>query len=83
MKLVYFAWVRERIGRPEEELDVPATVTTTSALIEWLKGRGPEYAYALAEPAAVRVAVDRVHAARDAPIAGAREVAIFPPMTGG
>ena len=83
MKLVYFAWVRERIGRPEEELDVPATVTTTSALIEWLKGRGPEYAYALAEPAAVRFAVDRVHAARDAPIAGAREVAIFPPMTGG
>ena len=83
MKLLYFAWVRERIGRPEEELDVPATVTTTTALVEWLKGRGPEYAYALAEPAAVRVAVDRVHAGRDAPLAGAREVAIFPPMTGG
>jgi molybdopterin synthase sulfur carrier subunit len=83
MKLLYFAWVRERIGRPEEELDVPATVTTTAALVEWLKGRGPEYAYALAEPAAVRVAVDRVHSGRDAPLAGAREVAIFPPMTGG
>ena len=83
MKFVYFAWVRERIGRPEEELEVPATVTTTVALLDWLKGRGPEYAYALAEPAAVRVAVDRVHAPRDAPIVGAREVAIFPPMTGG
>ena len=83
MKLVYFAWVRERIGRPEEELEVPAGVTTTSALISWLKGRGPEYEHALAEPMAVRVAVDRVHAGRDASIAGAREIAIFPPMTGG
>jgi sulfur-carrier protein len=83
MKLVYFAWVRERIGRPEEELEVPVGVTTTSALIAWLKGRGPEYEHALAEPTAVRVAVDRVQAGRDASIAGAREIAIFPPMTGG
>ena len=83
MKLVYFAWVRERIGRGEEELDVPPGVATTTALVEWLKQRGPEYAYALSEPTAVRIAVDRVHAPRDASIAGAREVAIFPPMTGG
>jgi len=83
MKLLYFAWLRERIGRTEEQLDVPPGVTTTSALVEWLKARGPEYAYALAEPAAVRVAVDRVHASGDASIAGAREIAIFPPMTGG
>jgi molybdopterin synthase sulfur carrier subunit len=83
VKLLYFAWVRERIGRSEEELDVPPGIATTTALVEWLKARGPEYAYALAEPAAVRVAVDRVHAGRDAPIAGAREIAIFPPMTGG
>ncbi len=83
MRLVYFAWVRERIGRGEEELDLPTSVTTAGGLIDWLKERGPEYAHALAEPAAVRLAVDRVHAGRDAPIAGAREVAIFPPMTGG
>jgi molybdopterin synthase sulfur carrier subunit len=83
VKLLYFAWVRELIGRAEEELDVPIEVATTSALIDWLKGRGPEYVEALAEPAAIRVAVDKVHAARDAPLAGAREVAIFPPMTGG
>ena len=83
MKIRYFAWVRERIGRGEEDVDLPAGITTTSALVEWLKGRGPEYAHALAEPAAVRVAVDRVHAGRDQPIAGAAEVAIFPPMTGG
>jgi molybdopterin synthase sulfur carrier subunit len=81
--MLYFAWIRERIGRGEEDLDVPAGITTTAALIEWLKARGPEYVEALAEPAAVRVAVDRVHAQRDASIAGAGEVAIFPPMTGG
>jgi molybdopterin synthase sulfur carrier subunit len=81
--MLYFAWVRERIGRTEEEVAVPETVTTTAALVEWLKGRGPEYAYALAEPAAVHVAVDRVHAVRDTSIIGAREIAIFPPMTGG
>ena len=83
MKILYFAWVRERIGRGEEDLDAPAEIATTAALVEWLKARGPEHAAALAEPAAVRVAVDRVHARRDASIAGAREVAIFPPMTGG
>jgi molybdopterin synthase sulfur carrier subunit len=83
MKMLYFAWVRERIGREQEEIALPSNVTTTTALIDWLKTRGPEYAYALAEPAAVRIAVDRVHAPRDASIAGAHEVAIFPPMTGG
>jgi sulfur-carrier protein len=81
--MLYFAWVRERIGRGEEEIDLPQGIATTTDLVEWLKARGPEYAHALAEPAAVRVAVDRVHAPRDASIAGAREIAIFPPMTGG
>ncbi len=83
MKLVYFAWVRERIGLREEDVELPATVRTTGELVEWLKSRGPEYAYALAEPKAVRIAVDQVHAGADAPLAGVREVAIFPPMTGG
>lgn len=83
MKLVYFAWVRERIGRAEEEIDPPDEVRTTGDLLGWLKARGPEYEYALAEPRAIRVAVDRVHAIGDAPIRGASEVAIFPPMTGG
>ena len=83
MRMLYFAWVRERIGLSEEDVDPPATVKTTAELIAWLKDRGPEYAHALAEPTAVRVAIDRVHAAGDRPLAGAREVAIFPPMTGG
>lgn len=83
MKLVYFAWVRERIGRPDEEIVLPPQVATAGELIDWLKGRGPEYEHALAEPAAIRIAVDRTHARRETPLAGAAEVALFPPMTGG
>lgn len=83
MKLLYFAWVRERIGLTEEEVALPAEVATVGDLVDWLKGRGPEYEHALAEPSVIRVAVDQVHAERSAPVAGAREVALFPPMTGG
>lgn len=83
MKLRYFAWVRERIGLTEEEVEVPRDVATVADLIAWLKLRGPEYEHALAEPSIIRIALDRVHAQRDARIAGATEVALFPPMTGG
>ena len=83
MKLVYFAWIRERIGQTEEEIAIPDSVATAGELVDWLKGRGPEYEFALAEPTVIRIAIDRIHAGRDAPIAGAREVALFPPMTGG
>lgn len=83
MKVRYFAWVRERIGRPEEVVEPPQGVTTVGDLVEWLKGRGPEYEHALAEPRAIRVALDQVHAQRETPIAGVSEVALFPPMTGG
>ncbi|WP_298956628.1 molybdopterin converting factor subunit 1 [uncultured Methylobacterium sp.] len=83
MKLVYFAWVRERIGRPEEVLDPPPEVTTVAELVGWLRGRGEEYAYAFENEGVVRAAVDRVHAKPDTALAGAAEVAFFPPMTGG
>ena len=83
MKLVYFAWVRERVGLPEEEIELPAGVATVADLVRWLKGRGEEYAYAFENEGVVRAALDRVHAKPDAPLAGAREVAFFPPMTGG
>lgn len=83
MKLVYFAWVRERIGRAEEEIDLPADVATVGDLLGWLKARGPEYEHALAEPRAIRVALDHVHAPGNAALVGVREVALFPPMTGG
>jgi molybdopterin synthase sulfur carrier subunit len=83
VKLVYFAWVRERIGMKDEEVTLPPDVATAGDLLQWLKQRGPEYEHALAEPRAIRVAIDRVHSGPDTPLAGAREVALFPPMTGG
>jgi len=83
MKALYFAWVRERVGKAEEEFDPPAGVTTVGDLIAWLSERGENYAHAFDQPLAVRAALDRVHARGDAPIAGVKEVAFFPPMTGG
>jgi sulfur-carrier protein len=83
LKLVYFAWVRERVGRPEEIADVPADIATIGDLVGWLKGRGEEYAYAFENEGVVRAAVDHVHVKPDAALAGAREVAFFPPMMGG
>lgn len=83
LKLLYFAWVRERIGTGEEQLDLPNEVVTVGDLIDWLAGRSDAHAAALAEPARLRAAVDQEFAGFDAPIAGAREVALFPPVTGG
>lgn len=83
MKLVYFAWVRERIGRTDEEVTPPASVVTVADLAAWLASRGEEYAHAFENPSVVRAAIDRRHVKPDAPIAGAGEIAFFPPMTGG
>jgi molybdopterin synthase sulfur carrier subunit len=83
MKLVYFAWVRERVGKAEEEIQPPASVRTVAELIHWLCGRGDEYAHAFEQAKSIRAAIDRSHVKPDAAIAGAREIAFFPPMTGG
>lgn len=83
MKAVYFAWVRERIGTPEEEIAPPANVRTAAELVRWLAGQGEGYAHAFEKPDVIRVALDKKHVAPETPIAGAREVAFFPPMTGG
>ncbi len=83
MKAVYFAWVRERIGKTEEVLSPPAEVVTVGDLIAWLKGRDAGYEAAFANAGTIRAALDRTHAKHDAAIAGAREIAFFPPMTGG
>jgi sulfur-carrier protein len=83
MKAIYFAWVRERIGKSDEEISVPSDVVTASDLIAWLSQRGEEYAYAFENPKLIRVALDRAHVSHDAAIAGSREIAFFPPMTGG
>ena len=75
--------MRERVGKTEEEVDAPAGVATVADLVRWLKTRGEEYAYAFENESVVRAAIDHAHVKPDAPIAGAREIAFFPPMTGG
>ncbi len=81
--LVYFAWVRERIGKPEEDLDLPDTVVTVRDLLAHLKTLGEEYGNALQYPDVIRVAINQEHVEHSETIAGAREIGIFPPMTGG
>ena len=81
--LRYFAWLRERVGRSEETLDVPPGIRTVAELIHWLRNRGPEYESAFERADVIRAAVDHTHVRQEAPIAGAREIGFFPPVTGG
>ncbi|MGL4975210.1 MAG: MoaD/ThiS family protein [Bosea sp. (in: a-proteobacteria)] len=83
MKLVYFAWVRERIGRNDELRELPANVVTVADLVAWLVTLDEGYALAFANPAIIRCAIDKLHATPETRLAGAREIAFFPPMTGG
>ncbi|MBV2358932.1 molybdopterin converting factor subunit 1 [Thalassococcus sp. CAU 1522] len=81
MDVLYFAWVRERIGLPKERIETRAA--TVAELVDELRAREERYAAAFADLSALRVAVDQELTDFDAPLAGAREVAFFPPMTGG
>ena len=83
MKLLYFAWVRELVGKPQEDVELPAGIATVGDLMAWLAKRGDEYAHAFENPKAIRAAIDRSHVRADTAIGGAREIAFFPPMTGG
>ena len=83
MKVLYFAWVRERIGRTDETVELPTHVRTVGDLIGWLAARGEEYAHAFENPKVIRAALDRKHVKAEAALAGAKEIAFFPPMTGG
>jgi molybdopterin synthase sulfur carrier subunit len=83
MKLRYFAWVRERVGKAEEDIEIPGGVSTVGDLMTWLASRGEEYAYAFENPKVIRAAIDKTHVKAQAPIASASEIAFFPPMTGG
>ncbi|CAM5763791.1 molybdopterin synthase sulfur carrier subunit [Labrys miyagiensis] len=83
MKLIYFAWLRERIGVPEEVVELPSDVKTVEELMKWLAGRSEAHAHAFENPRIVRAAIDRRHVKPAASIEGAGEVAFFPPMTGG
>jgi molybdopterin synthase sulfur carrier subunit len=83
MKVKYFAWVRERIGKSEETVEPPPNVRTVADLMGWLAERGEAYAHAFETPRVIRAAIDHAHVKPDSMIAGAREIAFFPPMTGG
>ena len=83
INLLYFAWVREKVGKSAETVELPASVVTIADLVGWLIARGPEYAEAFARPDVVRAAIDRTHVKPAAAIGDAREIAFFPPVTGG
>ncbi len=83
MKVVYFAWLRERVQRADEEIAFPAAVVTVADALAHLATLGENYAYAFEKPEIIRAALDKKHVKPDTLIAGAREIAFFPPMTGG
>ena len=83
MKLLYFAWLRAKIGVAEEELRLPVQVSDVKSLLQWLKQRGPGYAEALKELATIRVAINQDYVGVEHPVRDCDEVAIFPPVTGG
>ena len=84
VKLKYFAWVREKVGRAEEDVTLPASIATVADLIAWQRTRGPEYEDAFAAgQRVVRAAIDQSYVKPEAPVAAAREIAFFPPVTGG
>ena len=83
LRLLYFAWLRERIGTAEEELAPPPGTETVAALLAWLRTRGPGYEAAFGTQAPIRCAINQDFAPLDAPIAPGDEVAFFPPVTGG
>ncbi len=83
IRMVYFAWVRERIGTGEETIDPPASVVTVADLVDWLAGTSAPHAEAFENRGRLRAAIDQDFVALDTPIGTAREIAIFPPVTGG
>ena len=83
MRLLYFAWLRARIGQAEEDLPLPPNVRDVAGLLDWLRNRGGNYAEALRDLSVVRVAVNQEYVSREHPIRDGDEVALFPPVTGG
>lgn len=83
MKLVYFAWVRQRIGTSEETIDKPDAVSTVGSLLDWLEDRSEGHKRALQDRKVIRVAVNQTYVGPDHPVAESDEIALFPPVTGG
>ena len=83
LNIAYFAWIRERMGAADEIVELPADITRVGELIDWLAARDSRGGQAFGEPKRVRAAIDGVMMGPDAPLEGAREIALFPPVTGG
>ncbi len=83
IKLVYFAWVRERVGKSDELVELPASISSVAELLAWQQTRGEAYQHAFEHASVIRVALDKRHAQHGSAIAGVTEIAFFPPMTGG
>ncbi|MDJ0684375.1 MAG: molybdopterin converting factor subunit 1 [Alphaproteobacteria bacterium] len=83
MKLLYFAWLRQKIGLGEETVSPPESASTPTALVDWLRTRGDGYALAFSDISAIKVAINQEFASFDDPISDGDEVAFFPPVTGG
>jgi molybdopterin synthase sulfur carrier subunit len=83
VNVLYFAWVKEKVGVGEESVTPPPNVATVADLMTWLSARSPGHAAAFADRKLVKAAVDQVHSPLAAAVTGAKEVAFFPPVTGG
>ena len=83
VRLLYFAWVRERTGLAQETVELPPGLVTVADVMTWLRGRGDTYAAAFERTDIIKAAIDQTHVPHSAGIAGAREIAFFPPVTGG
>ena len=83
MKILYFAWIRSKVGLSGETVDLPDDVSTVRDLLDWLRQRSPQHTEALQDTSVVRVAVNEEYASLDAPVATGDEIALFPPVTGG
>ncbi len=83
VKILYFSWIRERVGMDEELIALPDNVVSVFDMLQWMQGRNEQFASALEEPDIIRVALDQEHTEHDQPIGSPNEIALFPPMTGG
>ncbi len=83
MKILYFAWLKEKTGISTEDLDLPGGITDVSGLVNWLRGRSDGFADAFGDASIVRVAVNQEHVDMSHPLSNSDEVAFFPPVTGG
>ena len=83
MNIEYFAWVKERLGKSEEQIEFPEEVRTIADIVEYLSASAPEYEATFSDLSRLRFAIDQEFAGIDAPINGCKELAVFPPVTGG